>query len=125
MPTVTLVLATGPGFPQGSTEHRYEIDVVLDPAGNLDDAAWLAEPAPWPARRVWPQEPERFGDVQHDPASGWSLRFFPAPGQAGEEAGDAPLHGVMRAPVPLRPGEYLTIREPDGREYSFRVVSVA
>jgi len=23
----------------------------------------------------------------------------------------------------MRPGEYLTIREPDGREYGFRIVS--
>ena len=121
MPRVTLVMAAGPGFPQGSTEHRYEIDVALDQAGQLDAAAWLADPSPWPARRVWPQEVERAGDVQHDQASGWSLRFFPASG----EAGDAPPHDVMRAFGPIRPGEYLTIREPDGREYSFRVVSVA
>lgn len=120
MPRVTLVLAGGPGFPQGSTEHRYEMDVALDAAGNLDPDAWLADPDPWPARRVWPREPEWTGDVQHDPVTGWSLRFFPVPG----EAGDAPPHDVIRAAGKVRPGEYLTIREPDGREYSFRVVSV-
>jgi len=119
MPKVTLVMAAGPGFPGGSPEHRYELEVLLDPAGHLDPAAWLADPNPWPARRHWPGEPTREGDVQHDPETGWSLRFFPAPG----EAGDAPLHEVIRGAALMRPGEYLSIREPDGVEYSYRIVS--
>ena len=30
---------------------------------------------------------------------------------------------MSRTHVPMRPGEYVTIREPDGREYAFRIVS--
>jgi hypothetical protein len=60
--------------------------------------------------------------VQLDEETGaWSLRFFPKPGEAGE----APPHEVIRTKVPMRPGEYLTIREPDGTEYAFRIVSTA
>ena len=120
MPKVTLVLAAGPGFPQGSPDRRYELQATLDATGHLDAAAWRDDPVPWEARRFWPGEPPRRGDVQHDPETGWSLRFFPAPG----EAGDAPPHEVIRGPLLMRPGEYLSIREPDGTEYSYRVVSL-
>lgn len=118
---VTLVVAAGPGFPQGSPERRYEIDVALTPGGHLDAQAWHAEPAPWPARRIWPGAPSREGDVQYDPdTESWSIRLFPAPGTAT----DAPLHALIRNAGQLRPGEYVTIREPDGTEYSYRVVGV-
>ena len=87
MPKVTLVLASGPGFPNGDPECRYEIDVTLDGTGRLDPEAWYADPSPWPARRHWRDEWPRDGDVQLDEETGaWSLRFFPKPGEAGEAA---------------------------------------
>ena len=122
MAKVTLVLASGPGFPNGDPDCRYEIEVTLDGTGRLDPEAWYADPNPWPARRHWRGEWPRDGDVQLDEETGaWSLRFFPKPGEAGE----APPYEVIRTNVPMRPGEYLTIREPDGREYGFRIVSTA
>jgi hypothetical protein len=57
MPLVTLVLANGPGFPQGSADHRYEISVALSQGGYLTPEAWLADPAPWPAVRFRPDGP--------------------------------------------------------------------
>ena len=120
MPKVTLVLASGPGFPNGDPECRYEIEVTLDGTGHLDREAWFADANPWPARRYWRDEWPRDGDVQLDEETGaWSLRFFPKPGEASE----APPYEIVRTNVPMRPGEYLTIREPDGREYAFRIVS--
>jgi hypothetical protein len=119
MPLVTLVMANGPGFPQGSADHRYELSVALTPGGHLDPTAWQADPTPWPATRAWPGEPLRQGDVQWDEDTGWSLRFFPASG----EAVDAPLHALIRHAGQLRPGEYVTIREAQGGEYGWRVVS--
>jgi hypothetical protein len=122
MAKVTLVLASGPGFPNGDPENRYEIEVTLDSTGHLDREAWFADPNPWPARRHWRDEWPRDGDVQLDEETGaWSLRFFPKPGEAGE----APPHELIRTNVPMRPGEYVTIREPDGREYAFRIVSTS
>jgi hypothetical protein len=123
MAKVTLVLASGPGFPNGDPECRYEIEVTLDSTGRLDRAAWYADPNPWPAKRHWRDEWPRDGDVQLDEETGaWSLRFFPKPGEAGE----APPHELlMRSNVPMRPGEYLSIREPDGKEFAFRIVSTA
>ena len=119
MPTVTLVMAAGPGFPGGSPAHRYELDVALDAAGHLDARAWQTDPRPWVARRYWPREPMLSGEVLYDPDTGWSMRFSPR----ADDAGDAPLHEVIRGPALMRPGDYLTIREPDGAEYSYRIVS--
>jgi hypothetical protein len=120
MAKVTLVLASGPGFPQGDPECRYEIEVTLDSTGRLNPEAWFADPNPWPARRHWRNEWPRDGDVQLDEETGiWALRFFPKPGEAGE----APPYEIVRTRVPMRPGEYLTVREPDGREYAYRIVS--
>lgn len=122
MPVVTLVVAAGPGYPQGSPDHRYEIGARLTPSGHLDAKAWEADPAPWPARRMAPGEPPRPGDMIFDPdTQSWAIRLFPAPG----EAADAPLAAQIRHAGQLRPGEYVTIQEPDGREFSYRVVSVA
>jgi hypothetical protein len=114
MPLVTLVMASGPGFPAGSPVHRYEMEVALD------SAAWRADPNPWPARRIWPDGPPRQGDVQFDPEAGWSLSFQPLVG----EAADAAPQVLIRHATQFRPGEYVTISEPDGREYGFRIVSV-
>ena len=121
MPTVTLVLASGPGRPEGDPEMRYELDVALDPAGHLDPAAWLADPAPWPARRYWPGQGERRGEVLHDPDGGWTLRFF----RTESQAPDAPISDVVGVASLMRPGEYVTIKEPDGQAYDYRIVNVA
>ncbi|MFC7475064.1 hypothetical protein ACFQS7_11920 [Dankookia sp. GCM10030260] len=121
MPMVTLVVAAGPGFPQGSPVHRYEIEAPLTPGGHLDPEAWGAGPGAWPARRIWPGGPAREGDLQFDgDTESWSIRLFP-----GKAATDAPLHAAIHNAGQLRPGEYVTIREPDGVEFSYRVVSVA
>lgn len=120
MPLVTLVMANGPGLPQGSAGHRYELDVALTPGGHLDADAWRNSAAPWPATRIWPGEPPSTGDVQWDEDTGWSLRFFPGDG----ERVDAPLHSLITNAGQLRPGEYVTIQEPDGGEYGYRVVGV-
>src|SRR3712207_9242895 len=106
MAKVTLVLASGPGFPNGDPQNRYEIEVKLDATGRLDREARLADPNPWPARRHWRDEWPRDGDVQLDEETGaWSLRFFPKPGEAGQ----APPHEVQRHNAPPRPRGDLTL----------------
>lgn len=122
MPMVTLVVAAGPGYPQGSPDHRYEIKARLTPGGQLDAKAWDADPEPWPARRIVPGAPPRPGDLVFDAdTESWAIRLYPAPGQAA----DAPLAAQIRHAGQLRPGDYVTIEEPEGQEYSYRVVSVA
>lgn len=118
MPRVTLVLAAGPGFPSGSEDHRYEFDAALDAQGQIDDAAWRADPAAWTALRLRPGEPPRRGDVQHDTETGWSLRF-------DSTADGRELSEPLLTAGPIRPGEYVTLRAEDGRDFSYRVVNIA
>jgi hypothetical protein len=123
MARIELVLAGGPGFPDGSPDHRYVLEVALTPGGQLDDEAWFADPAIWPAERIWPGD-HRPGDVQFDRDTGWWLSFQPK-NDAAAEADSAPLQTPIRGTGPFRPGEYVTIREPDGTEYPYRVVGVS
>lgn len=117
---VTLALAAGPGFPEGSAGHRYEIDLALDPAGRPDAAAWASDPEPWRARLVTPGAAPVQGDVQHDPDHGWSIRFF----GAAAEGPDAPETRFDWGTEPVRPGEHVTVVRPDGAEFAYRVVGV-
>ncbi len=120
MVTVLLALATGPGFPQGSPDHRYEISLTLDAAGRPDGAAWLAEPEPWRARRITPDAAPIEGDVQFDADYGWSIRFF----GAVADSPDVPEASFDCGTEPLRPGAYVTVTEPDGAAFVYRVVGV-
>jgi hypothetical protein len=118
---VTLALATGPGFPEGSPEHRYEIEIALDGAGRPDAAAWEADPEPWRAQGIVPGQDAVPGDVQHEPDHGWSIRFY----RAAAEGPDAPETRIDWGSEPVRPGEYAAVTEPDGTAWTYRVVNVA
>ena len=121
MPTVTLVLASGPQHPQGSPDHRFELELTLDRDGRPDPGAWAADPAPWAARRHRPGEPGQEGDVQYDPDIGWRIRFLDE-----EEAGadDAPLAALIYFDGRWRPGEIVTLAGRSGRDTAWRIVAV-
>ncbi len=115
---VTLVKAWEPGA-EGAAGERIEFGAVLD-ANNMPDAeAWLQDPDPWPATRHRPGRPPLRGDVAHD-EDGWQLRFFS--GHADDP--DPPAHRLCHLGGGLRPGEVLTLRDPNGREGAWRVVGV-
>lgn len=118
--TVLLALAAGPGLPEGSPDHRWEIELVLDAGGRPDAAAWAEAEAPWRARRIAPGLPAEEGDVRHDPDHGWSIRFL---GRAAEDP-DAPETRFDCGPDPVRPGEHVTVTGPDGTAFTYRVVGV-
>lgn len=118
--TAILALAAGPGFPQGSPEHRYEIEIALDASDRPDPAAWAADPEPWRARRIVPGALPDHGDMQHDPDHGWSIHFF----GLATESPDVPETWFDFGTDPVRPGEHATVTEPDGSEFVYRVVAV-
>ena len=111
MATVVMLLARGPGLPDGDLAYRLELIVPLTPQAALDEAAYGG--AAWPARRVLPDRRELTAELVREGA-GWALR-----GPAGE---DEPLWGFEGRV--FRPGEYVTLRRPGGDELIFRIVDV-
>ncbi len=120
MPTIVLSPGGGSGLPEGSPEHRYEIQMELDGQGRPDVEVWEGAPAPWPARRFWPGDGLMQGEVFHDDDTGWHLRFY----SRDDGPVDAPISSVLRNSGSYRPGEFVTVSEPDGAEYSWRIVGV-
>ncbi len=117
--TVTLARAWDAGE-RVEQAGQVEFAVALDAQGRPDAQAWLDDPDPWPASRIAPGQPPEAGDVGHD-EEGWVLRFF----DGGGASADAPPHRILDASGPLRPGEILTLRAPDGTDAAWRVVNVS
>ena len=111
MARVLMLLASGPGQPEGDLSYRMELTAALTPLAALDEAAF--DRAPWPVLRVLPSGRELHSELVRAGA-GWALR-----GPAGE---DAPLW-AFEGRV-FRPGAYVMLRRPDGDEFLFRIVDV-
>ena len=110
---IVMLLASGPGQPEGDIAERLELRAVLTGNAHIDEAAYQQDPLPWPARRVLPDGRINAGELIRLEA-GWAIR------RSGSE--DDPLWQLEAAM--LRPGEYVTVVPPDGGELVYRVVSV-
>lgn len=111
---MTALLAQGPGFPEGDTEHGLVLTACLTPQGQVDTVAYEADPLPWIAKRFWPDREPWTGELIRVDETGWALR--PVSGE------DEPLWD-LEARI-FRPGDYITLRRPDGEELIFRIVNV-
>jgi len=110
---VTALLASGPGLPDGDVQQGMDITLVLDQGGRIGLETYYADPRPWRVRRFRPDRPDWTGDLVRE-EEGWALRGGPAE--------DGPLWFLdVRG---LHPGEYLTLRRPDGEELVYLVVNV-
>jgi hypothetical protein len=112
MVKVVMVLAQGPGLPEGSVEDRIEMRVRLTSQGRLDRAAWEADPQPWRATH------RRGGRREPDSELVWSEERW----ALHPPGGDAPIW-VLDASV-IRPGEIVTVSPPEGGAALFRIVAV-
>jgi len=115
---VTMIRAWEPGAEAPETQ-RICFTAVLDAQAQPDQAAWLADPAPWPAERHRADAPPRSGDVVHD-EDGWGLRLTPGEGIDPEAA----VHRLLNHEGGFRPGEVVTLRAPNGVASAWRIVSV-
>ena len=113
MVKVTLVLAFGPGHPDGDLSDRIIMRVTLSPQGQLDVTAWENGSVPWLTSRERAGHPVRSGEIVKID-DGWALRSL------GNE--DEPLYSVT-AQV-LRPGEIMRVSRLDGDEMLYRIVAV-
>ena len=113
MVKVTLVLAHGPGHPDGDLDDRMHLRVALSPQGHLDGVAWEDGRFPGSPAASAPAHPVRSGELVKI-EDGWALRSL-----ASE---DEPLYSVV-API-VRPGEIVRVSRLDGDEMLYRIVAV-
>jgi len=109
---IRLELARTPEFPEGSASRAYMLRVPLGAGGLIDDAEMAKHPAMATVRRFWPNEPDQTGYLVRK-GRDWAFSYA-----LGDEDDEQLYH--LRA-HPLRMGDYVTITEPDGVDYPFRV----
>lgn len=90
-----------------------ELVLCLTPDGQ-PDAPDGGRGEPWRVRRFWRDRPDWNGLLISVGDDRWAMRAADDP--------DEPLRDLQART--FRPGEYLTLRRPDGTELSFRIVSV-
>ena len=111
---VRLELARTPEFPAGSASRAYMLRVPLDATGLIDEAAIAKRPAMATVRRFWPNEPDQTGYLVRN-KQGWAFSY-----ELGDEDDEKLFHLEAH---PMRLDDYVTITEPDGTAFPFRVVS--
>jgi hypothetical protein len=109
---IRLELARTPEFPGGSASRAFMLRVPLDRDGLIDEVSLTRRPAMATVRRFWPNEPDQTGYIVRNGAS-WAFSYA-----IGEEDDEKLFHLEAH---PLRIGDYVTITEPDGACYPFRV----
>lgn len=112
MTKLTMLLAKGPGRPEGDLEDRLTIRLALNPQGQIDPAAYDADPVPWLATRERPGTESRHSElIRVD--EGWALQSILSE--------DDPLW-TFEGHV-YRPGDLVRLLRPDGEELLFRIVA--
>ena len=109
---IRLELARTKDFPNGSPAHAYLLHLPLEAGGLIDETALRATPEKATVIRSWPHERDAHGYVIRT-KSGWALSYRP-----GEEDDETVFHLETHS---LRPGDYVTLTEPDGSTLPFRV----
>ncbi len=112
MTKLTMLLAQGPGQPDGDLGDRLTMGLSLTTQGQIDVDAYQAAASPWLASRERPgAEPRSLEVIRID--EGWALQ--------STRSEDDPIwtfDGHL-----FRPGEVVSLRRPDSQELLFRIVA--
>ena len=111
MTKVTLLLAKGPGLPEGDLADRLMMTLCLTAKGQMDVSAYDTAPEPWLATRDHGGDPKTLEIVRLD--EGWALQ--------STTSMDDPIW-TFEGHV-FRPGELVRLQRPDGEELLFRIVA--
>ena len=114
---IRLELARTHDFPDGSGTRGYEFRLPLTADGHIDAEVWRSEKKNCSVRRFWDGEDDRNGEVHHTRHRTWAFSYVP-----GEEDDEHFFHLETHL---FKPGEYVSIREPNGETLPFRVAAVA
>lgn len=112
MTKITLLLAQGPGMPEGNTKDRLVLNMALTAQGQIDVTAYEAAERPWLALREQADRPARNLEVIRID-DGWALQ--------STNSMDDPIW-TFEGHV-FRPGELVVLNRPDGDTLLFRIVS--
>jgi hypothetical protein len=118
---ITLHLARTKEFPEGSMRHGYEFIAPLNDQGRIDTAAWNSKKNACTVHRFWGNEPTQRGVLVHRAGglNGATWGFdYDSKTHADDEA------GFRFGDHEFAPGEYVSIRDPDGEMETFRIVAV-
>jgi hypothetical protein len=113
---IRLELARSHELPEGSTRHGYVLVLPLDERGRIDEATVRKMPELCTLHRFWEGDGESVGQVVRRGSGRWAFAYH------ADRADDEP---VPHLPDHVfRPGEYLAVREADGKEHTLRIVTV-
>ncbi|MQT13503.1 hypothetical protein [Segnochrobactrum spirostomi] len=118
--SVTLHLARGPEFPNGSARHGYTIVMPLDADGHLDAKLWERRRADCTAQRFWGDDDDAGMLVHRSGGQGgatWLIDY-----EAGETEDDEPAFRLDGHRIAI--GEYVSIRDEAGALHTFKVVDL-
>jgi hypothetical protein len=111
---IRVELARDPEFPDGSARHGYEFVLPLDQSGRIDRPGWRRNGRLCTVHRFWDGEEDQVGHLVHSAHGKWLFSF-------GDDDHE-PIHRLEDHS--FRTGEYLSVREPDGRARTFKIVQV-
>jgi hypothetical protein len=114
---IELELAREPGHPEGDRNHSYRLFLPLTADGHIDAAGFRDMPDWCRVVRIRPGEDEARGRIQRGPGGRWLFDYSDASTQDDEV-------GFRLSEERFVPGEYVSIREDDGKTHVFRIVSV-
>jgi len=118
---IRLHLARSKEFPSGSASHGYEFVAPLDSKGHIDAQVWQQYRQYCGVRRFWNGEAEQIGRLVHKPGGAeharWVFDYDPARTDDDEAGYRFGVHVFS-------PGEYVSIRDDDGEQHTFRVMTV-
>jgi hypothetical protein len=113
---IRLELARTPEYPEGNTDQGYELVLPLQTDGHIDPQSYRAMRDQCRVHRFWKGEKIQSGAILHTGPNRWVFSYEP-----GTED-DEPVYKLDQHV--FRVGEYLSIREPDGRMLPFKIVVI-
>jgi hypothetical protein len=118
---IRLELARSKEFPEGSATHGYEFVAPLDGNAHIDAVLLRECRDRCRVRRLWEEEAE-VGHLVHRPGGSDHAQWvFDYDGGSAEHSDET---GYRFGAHAFRPGEYVSIRDPDSGMHTFRVISV-
>src|SRR5690606_11468843 len=117
MSMITLELAREPEHPHSDREHGYLLRLPLDAEGSIDSAAYRKNPGLCSVTRQRPDEERRAGRVCRGPGGRWGFDYDDATSNDDEAC-------FRLSEEMFVLGEYVSIREYDGKLLTFQVVFV-